>query len=91
MLTSFIGGMIIICIPFLLNILINAIIFPAEGNDYITTLNRYFSGWSSSITGSNVIFKTISKGVILKNLYINFPQIYNVMITILASIIAGVM
>lgn len=91
MLTCFIGGMIIICIPFLLNILINTIIFPAEGNDYITTLNRYFSGWSSSVTGSNVIFKTISKGIVLKNLYINFPQIYNVMITILASIIAGIM
>lgn len=91
MLTCFIGGMVIIGIPFLLNILLNTIIFPLEGNDYVTTLNKYFIGWSANVTGSSVILKTISKGFILKKLYINYPQFYNVAITISASIIAGVM
>lgn len=62
-LTCFIGGMIMIGIPFLLNILMNTIIFPSEGNDYVTTLSQYSIGWSSSITGSNVMFKTVSKGL----------------------------
>lgn len=91
MLTCFIGGVIVIGIPFLVNILMNTIIFPAEGNDYLTTLNRYYVGWSSSVTGSNVVFKTVSKGIVLKKLYVDYPQIYNIAITILASIIAGVM
>lgn len=91
MLTCFIGGVIVIGIPFLINILMNTIIFPAEGNDYLTTLNRYYVGWSSSVTGSNVVFKTVSKGIVLKKLYVDYPQIYNIAITILASIIAGVM
>lgn len=91
MLTCFIGGVIVIGIPFLINILMNTIIFPAEGNDYLTTLNRYYVGWSSSVTGSNVVFKTVSKGIVLKKLYVDYPQIYNIVITILASIIAGVM
>lgn len=91
MLTCFIGGVIVIGIPFLVNILMNTIIFPAEGNDYLTTLNRYYVGWSSSVTGSNVVFKTVSKGIVLKKLYVDYPQIYNIVITILASIIAGVM
>ncbi len=91
MLTCFIGGVIVIGIPFLVNILMNTIIFPAEGNDYLTTLNRYYVGWSSSVTGSNVVFKTVSKGIVLKKLYVDYPQIYNIAITILASIIAGIM
>lgn len=91
MLTCFIGGVIVIGIPFLINILMNTIIFPAEGNDYLTTLNRYYVGWSSSVTGSNVVFKTVSKGIVLKKIYVDYPQIYNIVITILASIIAGVM
>ena len=91
MLTCFVGGMIIIAVPFLVNIVLNSIIFPVHGNDYITTQNKYSVMWSESITGKNQIFRTLLKGITLKKLYIDFPQLFNIVITIFAGITAGIM
>lgn len=91
MITCFIGGFILIGIPFLINILLNAIIFPANANDYISTYDMFTENWSGSITGSNIIFPVISKGYILKGLFINHPQIHNLLFAVLAGIVAGIM
>jgi hypothetical protein len=91
LITCFIGGFIIICIPFLVNILLNSIIFPESGNDYISTYNQFTWNWRATITGSNVVFPVLYKGFILKNLFVNHPQLYNVLFAILSGFTAGIM
>lgn len=91
LITCFIGGFIMLCIPFMVNILLNTIIFPANANDYISTYDQYTDNWSGCITGSNIVFPVISKGYILKNIYINNPQLHNVLFAMLSGLIAGVM
>lgn len=89
--TCFIGGFIIIFIPFIINILLNAVIFPESANDYISTYDMYTDNWSGSITGSSTVFPVLSKGYMMKSLYINYPQLHNAMFALLSGIVAGIM
>lgn len=91
LLTCFIGGMIIILIPFLLNILLNGIIFPDNGNDYISTWDRYTENWDSDIMGSNITRKVLHKGFLLPGIFISHPQIYNALFALLAGVTSGIM
>lgn len=91
LITCFIGGFVIIFIPFILNILLNSIIFPEIANDYISTYDRYTYNWSGGITGSTTIFPVLSKGYMLKELYINYPQLHNVLFALLSGVVAGIM
>lgn len=89
--TCFIGGFVIIGVPFAINILLNSIIFPDNANDYISTYDIYTSNWSSCITGSSTIFHVISKGYMLKSLYINHPQLHNLLFALLSGVVSGIM
>ena len=91
LITCFVGGFVIICIPFLLNILLNFIIFPEIANDYISTYDRYTYNWCGGITGSTTIFPVLSKGYMLKELYINYPQLHNMLFALLSGLVAGIM
>lgn len=91
LITAFIGGFVIICIPFLINILLNAILFPAEGNDYLSTFDRYTYNWSGSITGSTTVFPVLAKGFVFKGLYADHPQLHNLLFALLAGVGAGMM
>lgn len=91
LIVCFIGGFLIIAIPFIINILLNTIIFPADANDYVSTYNKYTDNWIGSITGSSVIFPVWSKGYLLKGMFVNHPQLYNVLFALLSGGVAGIM
>lgn len=91
LLTCFIGGMIIILVPFLLNILLNGMIFPDNGNDYNSTWDRYTENWDSTISGSNIIRKVLHKKFLLPGIFIRHPQIFNALFALLAGVTSGIM
>lgn len=89
--TCFVGGFVIICIPFILNILLNSVIFPENANDYISTYDKYTDNWNGGITGSTTFFAVLSKGFMMKGVYINHPQLHNLLFAMLSAIVSGVM
>jgi len=89
--TCSIGGFVLICIPFILNILLNSIIFSENANDYLSTYDSYTDNWSGCITGSTTYFPVLWKGFVMKGLYINHPQLHNVLFAILAAVVSGIM
>lgn len=86
--TCFIGGFLIICIPFLLNIFLNTITFPAKGTtnfDPVHSIN-----YNGLLSGSAVFVKTKYKGLWFLRLYLKSPLAYNILYTILFSFVTGI-
>lgn len=89
MITCFIGGFIIIFIPFLLNLLLCNITFPNNNNTfygYYNTPNYY-----RTLVGSNVMINTQQKGLIFLKLYLFSPFIYNLFYINILSIFTGLL
>lgn len=89
--TCFLGTALLFLIPFLLNILLNALAFPVNGNDYISTHDSFDSNWANAIMGDGFYRQTLYKGMMLKEVVIEYPQIYNVLYTFWISIVSGIM
>lgn len=77
--------------PFLINICLNGAFFPVNGNDHITLTHVGTSNWSANITGSNFLKNVFHHGMILKQIVINYPQLYNVIFAGIASVSLGIM
>lgn len=91
MLTCFIGMTVIIFIPSMLNILLDAIIFPINGNDYISTYHAYDDNWVNTILDSGCSKLSPSSGYLWKSLAVNHPMAYNVFYSVWTSLMAGIM
>ena len=89
--TCFLGTAMVILIPFLLNILLNGIIFPVNGNDFVSTHNVYDRTWANSVMGYGFWKKTLSNGMIFKHIAIDYPQLYNVIFAFWAAFAMGVL
>jgi hypothetical protein len=86
---SFIGSFIVFFIPFIITILFNQIIFPADGTLIDSIHNLY--AHTATITGDNIVVRTVSSGIPFKWLYIYYPQWYNVLYSFFFSCVAGVL
>lgn len=91
LIACFIGTTMVILIPFLINILLNGILFPINGNDYISSYNAYDYNWCSQIVGDGFRSNTIFHGFILKSIAVDHPQLYNVIYAFIAGISSGIM
>ncbi|MCI8409604.1 MAG: hypothetical protein HFJ09_10110 [Lachnospiraceae bacterium] len=87
--TSFIGSFIVVIIPFLLNILLNEITFPHNGNTFGSNIHSIEI--TKDLVGENVIAATIQKGLIGLRFFLMYPQLYNIILVFLLAIIAGIM
>lgn len=87
----FFGMFIIIAVSYSLNIILNSILFPKDGNDYLSTISRYSINYVPNILDDNLAMNVLSKGMSFKYLYINYLQIYNLIITLIAATVGGVM
>ena len=91
LLTCFIGTALIFLIPFVLNVLLNAILFPVNGNDYISTYNAYDSNWENTIMGRGYYRETLFNGYIFKKIAVCNPQLYNILFAVWLSVVSGIM
>jgi hypothetical protein len=91
MITCFLGTMLVFLLPLTLNILLNSVLFPINGNDYISTYQRYDENWANRIMGIGFHRPTLFQGVIFKRFAILHPQIYNLFYALFTSVASGVM
>lgn len=91
LIACFIGTTFVFLIPFLLNVLLNALLFPVNGSDYISTNNFYDYNWVSSVMGTNFFKETLVEGFIFKSIAINHPQFYNVIYAVWSGFALGIM
>lgn len=88
LITCFLGTAFVFLIPFLMNVILNGIMFPITGNSYIATTYAYDTNWVNAIVGYG---QKTTNGWILKSLAIAHPQWYNVFYVFILSIASGVM
>lgn len=91
MIVCFLGTALVFLIPLCLNILLNSILFPVNGNDYISSYHRYDANWSNMIMGEGFYRPTLFRGIIFKGLAIYHPQLYNLLYAVWLSVSSGVM
>lgn len=91
LIACFIGTAFVFLLPFLFNIFLNALLFPVNGNDYISTNNAYDFNWANSIMGRGFFKETLFNGYIFKDIGINHPQFYNVIYAVWSSCASGIM
>lgn len=83
-LASFIGGALLILIPFLINLILNYLTFPQNS----TTYYGYYQSlqYGRELTGANVMVNTIQQGLPFLRLYIWSPLLYNLLHLMFASL-----
>ncbi|MBD5087893.1 MAG: hypothetical protein HDT30_03605 [Clostridiales bacterium] len=86
LLACFIGSAMVFFVPFLINVMLNGILFPITGNSYIATRYAYDWNWSAAITGAGT-----GNGWFLKSVAIAHPQVYNFIYVCIIGIAAGIM
>jgi len=89
LITSFIGGFLIILIPFLINLLLLKITFPNNNNSHFGPYNSLT--YIQDLTGSNVYVSTVSTGLPFLKLYLYSPLLYNLFFTIMLALFAGIL
>lgn len=91
MLTCFLGTMIVVTIPFVINIILNSILFPNSGNNEIwgSGYHKYSLGWQYYVMGEGYSKNTIAHGAFFKYLFIDHPQINNLLVAIVSGFILG--
>src|SRR5690606_20936544 len=89
LITSFLGGGLIIFIPFTINLILCNITFQENNNTYFGEYNLlpYFE----TLSGTNVIFNTEFTGVSFLGLYLFSPLLYNIVYLLLLSLFSGIM
>ena len=86
---SFIGGFIIIFVPFAVNLLLHHITFPDNHNTFWGIYNTL--GYCNALTGSDVIVSTQQKGLLFLKLYLYNPFLYNLLFLVICSIFSGIL
>jgi hypothetical protein len=87
----FLSVFLVFFVPLIINIVLNGVFFPVNGNDYITLTHLGTSNWGSYITGSSFTKPVLHHGMILKHLVMDYPQLYNVIFAGIAGVGAGIM
>lgn len=84
----FIGGFLSFFIPLMIGILLNVLTFPESG---ITFLGDYFDmNFDAAITGADVLIRTRWAGLWFPRLFIDSPDLYNILFCIFFSIAMGI-
>lgn len=91
LITCFLGTAVIFFIPLLFNILLNSILFPINGNDYVSTYNAYDRNWVTTILGRGFYRETLFQGYVFKKVAIVHPQLYNLLYAVWTSVASGIM
>ncbi len=89
LLCSFITTFVCFFAPLLLSLLLNMTIFPSDGVS-LSGESLYMYNESAAITGDNVFQNSVSKGEIFPALYINHPQLYNLLYAFFFSVFSGI-
>lgn len=89
LITSFLGGFLIIFIPFLINQFLLLITFKINGYTYFGSI--YDMNYCKNLLGTNVIPEVKNVGLPFLRLYIFNPIIYNFLFTIILSVFSGIM
>ena len=84
-LNGFLSGFLCFFIPLAVSIALNSIVFSNRE----TALFSY--NYAASLTGDNVFQNTISKGVPFLSLFINHPQVYNLLYALIFSFFCGIL
>ena len=87
----FFSVFLVFFVPLMINICLNGAFFSVNGNDYITLTHVGTFNWSSYITGSSFTKQVLHHGMILKQIAIDHPQLYNVIFAGIAAVGAGIM
>lgn len=90
MIATFIGTTIIFFIPFVISIILNQVIFPSEGLQ-VNGSELYSYNYTATITGSNVFAKTVGKSVPFIRLFLDHPQLYNVLYAFFFAVFTGIL
>lgn len=85
----FLGGFLIIFIPFLVNLGLCHITFPNNNNTFFGYYNT--NNYCRTLIGSNVVTNTEQKGLPFLKLYLYSPLLYNFVYLLIASIFSGIM
>lgn len=86
--SCFAGGFICFFIPLIMGILLNILTFPESG---ITVLGDYFDvNFDAAITGANVLIRTKWAGLWFPRLFIESPDLYNILFCMFFSVAMGI-
>jgi hypothetical protein len=89
MITCFIGGFIIIFIPFIINLILCNLTFPHNNTTFFGAYNLV--NYSENLTGINVFINTKQKGLLFLKLYLLSPLAYNLFYITILSIFTGIL
>ncbi len=84
----FAGGFFCSFFPMVLSILLNNITFPNSGITFIGDF--YDMNFDARITGANILIDTRWGGIWFPRLFINDPEIYNFLFSVLFSVSMGI-
>lgn len=88
-LVNFMGGFLVIAVPFFLNLILCSITFP---DNYNTMLGPYNSiTYYEALTGSDVIINTEFKSLPMLGLYLYSTFLYNMAFVFILSFFAGIL
>lgn len=89
LIVCFLGGFIIIIIPFFINLFLCSITFPNNNNTILGPYN--LASYCETLTGTNVIINTRFKQLPMLSLYLYSPFLYNVLFIFLLSLFTGIL
>lgn len=85
-LTAFVGSFMCFFVPFIIQLVINKIVFPPNLEPQL------LYGYSGAeLTGDNVFANTVQKGVPFISLYIKHPNLYNLLYAFIFSSFCGIL
>lgn len=84
----FAGGMIVFLIPCAMNIILNNLTFPQSGVTFVGDL--YDWNYNAHLMGINVAKTTKWVGIWFPRIYINHPEVYNIIIAMFFSVSMGI-
>lgn len=87
LITCFLGTAFVFGVPFMVNVILNGMMFPVTGNSHIATVYAYDYNWASAIVGNGAE----NSGWIFKSFAIAHPQWNNVLYVMIMVIASGIM
>lgn len=87
---AFTSAFLCFFLPFIINMLINAIVFPLDGT-LLSGASEFTYNHTAAITGDNVFQNTIQKGEPFVELYIKSPVLYNLLYSFIFSTFCGIL
>lgn len=89
LIAAFIGGVLIILIPFAINLLLLTITFPHNDNTYFGFFHDI--NYGSRLLGTNVIVSSAGKGLPFLQLYMTSPLLHSCLYLVFLSLFSGLL